>query len=952
MKNPCLASILLLLLFPLICAAQESAPATQLKDSSNYYHLVDRYPAQQLGPKLQGYFDQQGQHTIDDILESGPEQFFGPTALLPKQVTPAESVWLRVQLQPEIDLQDWWLILKRDTTELEYVVGYGLVDVYFVQNGRIIRHARTGIYVPASQKEIREANTICRVLTDFRAGEPTDVYLQIRENGLVFPELEIRDPTFALPSPMNDVYQGVQWMSHIALAIGVYVLCFFFYTRDISYLYLFGMLTCMFLHYYILNPYMPLIDWFFPEHPKLINPAWSTLTVGSIFFLLEFGRSFTNLKTISPPMNKLMQWAMWLLVVLLAFRIGSWWLAPDKATLWDELSAGIIFLVQLGVMIRLAFIKDILMRHFVFGGLWLIFFSLLGILHNNDLIPFLEFPNPWMIAQLGFMLVYALALAQKLNISERAKFEVEKVKAVDAIKSRFFANISHEFRTPLSLILGPVNQALESIPASETIEDETEIAVRGKYLKVVKRNALRLQNLVDQILDLSKLDQGKMQLQAAEGDVIKFMRAIVFSFESLAEHNHIHFHTHFPQAIPTAYFDRDKLEKILVNLLSNAFKFTPEHGEVSVSVENTRKTLKILVSDTGSGMEASETSHIFDRFYQVEGTRDQGTGIGLSLVKELVDLHRGQISVDSIEGKGTTFKVILPYLRSDFSEQEIAAQATDKLREINRELVLNGSTENLVPDQHNGAKPEAPLLLIVEDNPDLRNYIAEQLGQQFRILSAVDGRQGYQMAEEQVPDLIVSDVMMPHMNGLELCSAVRTNVKTSHIPLILLTAKSGQDAKIEGLQAGADAYLTKPFDGRELQLRVCKLIEQRVLLREKFAGELKLRPSKVSLESMDEQFIRRVMQEIEKNMDNEFYSVEDLASAVGFSRSQLHRKLKGLADTSPNQLIRQFRLERARELLEQKVGSVSEVAYQVGYSNLSYFSKSYKETFGVLPSEV
>jgi DNA-binding response OmpR family regulator/anti-sigma regulatory factor (Ser/Thr protein kinase) len=467
---------------------------------------------------------------------------------------------------------------------------------------------------------------------------------------------------------------------------------------------------------------------------------------------------------------------------------------------------------------------------------------------------------------------------------------------------------------------------------------------------VIKRNALRLQSLVDQLLDLSKLDNGKMQLSVCEGNIIQFIRSIVFSFESLAERKHIHFHSSFPAELEMAYFDRDKLEKVLVNLLSNAFKFTPEHGTIRVIVEKHQGRLKIQVGDSGPGMGAEDIEKVFDRFYQVEGTEAKGTGIGLALVKELVNLHNGQISVDSRQGEGTNFKIVLPYRQTDFpAETLFISPPPEEFRLAASAVEMEQAQSTHRPST---LQEDQPVALIVEDNADLRHYIRENIQAQYQVLIAQDGLEGLQIATEKIPDIIISDVMMPKKSGFEMCQALKTDQRTSHIPIILLTAKAGQDHKIEGLEQGADDYLTKPFDVRELNIRMTNLIDQRQRLREKFGAELQIRPSQVRLSSVDEQFMKSVIQEVEKNLDNEFFTVEELARSVGFSRSQLHRKLKALTNKSANQLIREFRLTRAREMLEQKAASVSEVAYQVGYSNLSYFSKSFKEAFGKLPSEL
>jgi len=554
------------------------------------------------------------------------------------------------------------------------------------------------------------------------------------------------------------------------------------------------------------------------------------------------------------------------------------------------------------------------------------------------------------------MVIYTFGLAYKLQLHEREKADAKRVLELDAIKSRFFANISHEFRTPLTLILAPLKKAQEEAPASEAEQyfesSDAEISLPARHLGMMRRNAERLGQLIDQLLDLSKLESGNMKLHVAKGDIVSFLRAMVFSFESLAERRQIHFQTEFPERGEEAYFDRDKLEKILINLLSNAFKYTPERGRVAVktSLENGR--LKIRVEDSGPGISKDDLDKIFERFYRVEGTEDQGTGIGLSLVKELVELHRGQISVDSAKGRGTVFKISLPLAREYFSEGEIIGEQTRNTPLPAPPLFFEPGFSETSPSENGNSPAGQPLLLVVEDNPDLRRYIAERMQAHYRVIVAENGLRGFEMALEYTPDLVFSDVMMPEMDGFQLCEKLKTDERTSHIPVILLTAKAGQQHKLEGLETGADAYLTKPFDEAELLLRARKLIEQRSQLREKFAAQPALKPTSVTLPSTDQRFLDKVAAAIEENIGNEFFSVEDLAAAVHFSRSQLHRKLKALTGKSPTDLIREFRLCRAKDLLEQKAGNVSEIALEVGYSSLSYFTRSFKAAFGVPPSEV
>ncbi|MEZ4875582.1 MAG: response regulator [Flavobacteriaceae bacterium] len=915
-------------------------------DTTGIYTLKEKYPIQNLFGKTKILNNVSAIPSITELL-AHPEKYpFHP--LKDSILEDQKSAWLKVSINPQIDFEKATILFKRNSTQYEEIAAMDSVSVFLVQNNQILKTSQTGVYIPASKKDIPFPVTVNSFQLPLKKGDPVTLYIQVFDKDKIFPMMELREESLPMRTESNSI-QTI--LSSIAFILGFYVLFFFFFTRDKSYLYLAVVFLLRAVHYQLLTFDLYVVELFFPEHPIWVEVLWISTSLPSICILLVFVRSFINLKELNKTLYKITTIIIYMMVIFIVLFFLFFKIQSDLYYILENLIAAVSFIAFLAIVVRLAFYKNVLIRYIVVATGWMFIFGMLGILWNLGIIPPISSTfNPWVISQLGFTLILSLAIARKMQLSERAKSEVEKVKEIDSIKSKFFANISHEFRTPLSLILGPINQSIENIPATETIEDTTEVPVKGKHIKVMKRNALRLQNLVDQILDLSKLDQGKMNLLVSEGNLVQFLRSIVFSFESLAEIKHIRFQTHFTKEIPNSYFDKDKLEKILVNLLSNALKFTPEHGEVSVNVEDTRGYLKISISDTGKGLSKDEIDNIFDRFYQTETTQDQGTGIGLALVKELVELYHGQISVDSVMGSGTTFKVLLPYRKSDFTPEEIAAQPSASNKEkIDPETLF---TQKEVANEPNEGVSQLPLLLIVEDNPDLREYIAEQMQAVFNILTAKDGKEGFAMAQTHIPDLVISDVMMPHMTGMELCQKLKTHVKTSHIPIILLTAKAEKSDKMEGLQTGADDYVTKPFDGRELTVRAKNLIQQREQLRQKFSSELKIGPSEVTLSSMEERFMKQVFKTIEENMANEFYTVEDLASEVGFSRSQLNRKLKSLLGKSPNHLIRDFRLARAKELLEQKTGTISEIAYQVGYSNLSYFSKSYKEAFGILPSEV
>lgn len=917
---------------------QPEVGVVQLQDSN--------FVSKSLLPFTTWLTDPNGALTIQDILAGSPAFSKSSDPARPTQYPAAQ--WLKIQFAADEDISDRWLIFKGDNEQYPYLAALDFVDAYFVKDTTVEAHYRSGYFVPRREKAIPERALVNVLPFSLNAGESTTAYIRI---GTVQKSEALHiEPVLSYPPPnISYTPDTYKWMIYGGQAmyfiIGFYVLVFWFFVRHNSYLY-FGIFCLLFgMHYSNIEPGSGYADLFLPNNPKLEIPLFTLAASGSLVFLLLFGRSFSETK------GRLPFWDKYLLVVTgvyIVFFLND--LISSLSPPYGKISTSYVlaFVFVLPVSIKFLSSKHRLAKIFGTGVIWFIFWGMLGLLENQNIIslPLL----PWPVGQMGLLLIYAVGLGYKLLESERQKAQAERIRKLDEVKSRFFANISHEFRTPLSLILGPVNQALESIPASESIEDAEEVPVKGRHLNIIRRNSLRLQNLVDQLLDLSKLDSGEMKLSVSQGKLVQFIRAIVFSFESLAERRHIHFHTSFPAEPEEAWFDKDKVEKILVNLLSNAFKFTPEHGKISVRVEIHKGHFTAQVSDSGPGMDTDDIDRVFSRFYQVEGTESQGTGIGLSLVKELVDLHGGQASIDSIVGKGTTFKVSLPFRLEELPEgrSKIAPSGEEATAGAAIAPELLGEEKEAEENGHPSA--DLPLALVVEDNPDLRHYILENIQNDYQATVAKDGQEGIRAAMEKIPDIIISDVMMPGKDGFELCATLKADHRTSHIPIILLTAKAGQQHKIEGLEQGADAYLTKPFDVRELKVRMAKLIEQRQRLKEQFAGELRLKPTEVSLASMDQRFLQSVIKQIEENIGNEYYSVEELAHSVGFSRSQLHRKLKALADKSPNQLIRDFRLARAKELLEQKSATVSEVAYQVGYSNLSYFSKSYKDAFGVSPS--
>jgi signal transduction histidine kinase/ligand-binding sensor domain-containing protein/DNA-binding response OmpR family regulator len=543
----------------------------------------------------------------------------------------------------------------------------------------------------------------------------------------------------------------------------------------------------------------------------------------------------------------------------------------------------------------------------------------------------------------------------RLRLKNRLKqeyFETQKLKELDEMKSGFFANISHEFRTPLTLIIGP----------GEQLENEETNPAKKEMLAIIRKNAARLLRLINQILDLSRLEKGKLKLNCAEGNIVDFLQGIIMSFSLAAERRKIQV-KYIPGSnyIPL-YFDKDVIEKIFYNLLSNAFKFTPASGIIEVAIdgsvtENNIKYCRVSVKDSGIGISEDDLKKVFTKFYQVSqssGYTDQGSGIGLALVKELVEFHYGKIKVESKLNEGTTFDVLLPlgkdHLKAEDLDRGIPAVT-------NYPVVVpdvESSTEKqIIPDNTSPEKDDDSLIvLIVEDNNDIRKYISDYLKDNYKIVEAADGRKGFDKAAESVPDLIISDIMMPEMNGYDLCKRLKTDERTSHIPVILLTAKAGEEDKMEGLETGADDYLTKPFNSRELSIRVKNLIELRQKLRKKFSGSLVIKPKEVAANSIDKLFIEKALKVVEHNIKNENFTVLDFGKEMNLSHSQLHRKLKALLNQSANQFIRSVKMQRALQLLKSKAGTIAEIGYQVGYNDPGYFTKTFSNHFGYLPSEV
>jgi len=503
----------------------------------------------------------------------------------------------------------------------------------------------------------------------------------------------------------------------------------------------------------------------------------------------------------------------------------------------------------------------------------------------------------------------------------------------------FFTNVSHDFRTPLTLVADPVEQLLE---------DKALTPRQQSLLKVVHKNVHILLRLVNQILDFRKYENDKLELVRANMNLRVQLQEWSHSFQTLALKKHIHFvlEVNDDRADYLMAVDAEKMERVYFNLLSNAFKFTPENGTITVTLSTLTKEeggryARLVVADTGSGISVQHIRHIFDRFYQID-VNHAGSGIGLALAKAFVELHGGEITVDSVEGKGTVFTVDIPMTVVEEPSADLVQEPRITQQTVVEELE-DMETEEQIPDENKEC------ILIIDDNADVRDYVKSLLKEEYTVIEAPDGRAGLKKAMKYVPDAIICDVMMPVMDGLECCRKLKTELQTSHIPVMLLTACSLDEQRIQGFECGADSYISKPFNSKLLLVRLRNLMDNHKRLKQFFGDKTTL--SKEPVSDVDKGFVDRFRELIEENLADSELSVEDLGSKMGLSRVQLYRKIKALTNYSPNELVRIARLKKAASLLASSEKTISEITYEVGFTSPSYFTKCYKDYFGESPTD-
>eukprot|EP00388_Colpodella_angusta_P002701 GDKJ01009453.1.p1 GENE.GDKJ01009453.1~~GDKJ01009453.1.p1 ORF type:complete len:1168 (+),score=80.43 GDKJ01009453.1:410-3505(+) len=546
---------------------------------------------------------------------------------------------------------------------------------------------------------------------------------------------------------------------------------------------------------------------------------------------------------------------------------------------------------------------------------------------------------PWWFTWWAIAIYIAIGCSMLLFVYKYiiARIEYSKNEAIHQSKLQFFTGISHEFRTPLTLIIDPLEKLI-----SEKLDNDTV----KQYHSLMHRNAKQLLLLINQLLDFRKLESGHLTLNMQESDIVAFLRTVAASFESIAKNRSIHFMIQSSISNLNTRFDTAKMNMVLNNLLSNAFKFTPERGEILICIDvvnQENRMVVIKVHDTGLGISEEEQGKVFDIFYQSPHSNAQqdGSGIGLALTKELVQLHGGEIVLESKVGEGSTFSIFLP----------ITSVEEEQTSNFSQDLVAIEDENVLTAPQSAEESTDLPLLLIVDDNADIRNYIALNFNKEYRIILATNGVEGFNQAIETIPDIVVSDVMMPDINGLDLCRKLKSDERTSHIPVILLTARHSDESKLEGYETGADAYVTKPFNTNVLQAQIRNLLEQRQRLRELFSRGSDIEIKKIAINVTDEAFLNKVVKHIHENLEDEEFNINALCELLKMSRSQFYRKIKALTNQSLLDFVTTIRMNKALEYLLSGDCNISETAQKVGYSMSSNFTRTFTRHFGVSPSK-
>ena len=848
-----------------------------------------------------------------------------------KKIAIKSCHWVHFKIKSSEELNHFFKDWKLSIGEADFA------SVYVVDHlGKIITHKKFGKWCASSKKEGDLNFKIQRVNLSFDPSEGLSFYIKYQRKDQHKHLIDIRFNKYDLFQSTTYLFSSWQDWLFLGFLLTMILLNFLFFYSTRFNAYLFHGLFILGLSAFLLDPYqltlnLPLVK----EYPFMVQFVDLTGVGIADIAYFQFVRSFLNLKVILPFWDKVLQRIVHLKIIFWPLAIAFYYITLNEP-LTDQVV--LVFLVlEYFVMVYFLIFKLIQKEkaalYLIIGSSFIVLLLLDDILSVVNSVAISK-----TLSQIGIMgeiIAFSFGLSYRFKILRGEEENAIKIKELSDFKSQLLTNITHEFRTPLTIIQG----------VSELFQDSLENKIQPKDIKegydAIERNSRSLLNLVNQMLDLAKLESKTTQLELTQKDLIYVIQNAVNSLSSGAKKKNISLV--FETGIPflEMELDEQKMHTILTNLISNAIKFTPEYGNIKVNLNTKQIEGKIIdsiqISDTGKGISKEDLPNIFNRFFQPKSKTETtaGTGIGLSLVEELIALMKGSINVSSKLGKGTIFTIDLPRETSS-SINPNSIQKESKIGTVKEDDPFE------LIDQK-------PVLLIVEDNHDIVNYLDQLLRDEYKLEKAYDGLEGLEKANSLIPDLIISDLMMPKMNGIKLCEKLKSNEKTNHIPIIILTAKTAFDQKMEGLNTGADAYLTKPFRKEELFVRLKKLNETRIILQKKFS-QFSLIDSPKELKR-ENSFLHKIHSVIEANMNNSQFNVEELANQMHMSRMQLHRKLKAVSDRTSSNYIRSYRLHKSKPQLSDLNLTISEVAWAVGFIDVNYYSKSFHKEFGKTPSE-
>lgn len=884
---------------------------------------------------LKVYCDEGGNHTIEDILNN-PDIEFTSIAEAGPMAFPA-VIWLKIRV----------------TNEGQYDIPAAFtfchladsIALFVIQNNVLKHVSETGRALKPTEKQIPSENS--SLLTYLPAQTTQTFYVrqthlnEVSQRHLA--ELYIKDPPMMI-SELMFRYTGQAFYAGLMLMFALLSFFGWLLIRDRSFVY-FSFVHLAFTFYFLsVKNVFGVFVFNVPDDAlfSILNVSISLLIISLFIFIAHYMRLQQHLPryyrlllivTVIAVTNKYFH-DLFIVDELLSVRIHNasilLWLVVIVTGIVllarKRIPAAVNLLVSLSILVLTAFVYLLALSRIIPQN----FFTINSI-------------------QIGSVLFSLLVFYRLFEAVRSLENEKQRALTINDVKTKFFTNLSHEFRTPLTLILSPLDQ----------LNETTESDDQKNLIQLAKKNANRLLNMINQLLDIARLEGDEVKLSVQENNAVPYLKGILMSFESLAQLKEIELRfSSSGEQIPL-WFDTEKMEVILYNLLSNALKFTPAGGSVSVEVVELEEKVQIRIADTGVGIPADMLPYVFDRFFRIETTGADGSGIGLCLAKELTDLHRGQLNVESTLGEGSVFTLELQKGCAHFETTNVAENTLHEGgRKISTKADLTLIKDDMAESEDDTAVYPAktsgtrPAILLVEDNGDVRSFVRSQLIDRFQVLEAVNGKLGFDMAVEHIPELIISDVMMPELNGVELCKLLKKDIRTSHIPVILLTAKAEQEHRMEGLEAGADEYLHKPFHARELNLRVQKLIELRIELRNRLMESPTLSFKSLNGNPVENEFIEQISSCINDHLADPQFSVAVLADAVKLSVPQLNRKLKSITGLTANKYVQHVRLKKALVMLETEDVNVSEVAHKTGFSSTAYFVKSFREHYGKTPGSL